>query len=48
MNDSRMNMDVILTSTLDGYLKNRNMVPSNVLNHATFTNFIKDEKTGKI
>lgn len=44
-NDTRMNMDTILTSTLENYQKGfRN---SNALNYVRFENFIKDE-TGKI
>jgi len=47
MNDSRMNMDILLTSTLNNYLLNEKMVPANIINYTKFTDFIKDDK-GKI
>jgi glycerol-3-phosphate dehydrogenase len=46
-NDSRMNLDVILTSTLDNYLQKEKMNPANVLNYTRFLDFIKDSN-GKI
>lgn len=45
MNDTRMNMDTILTSTINNYQKG--FQGSNVLNYMRFENFIKDEN-GKI
>lgn len=45
MNDTRMNMDTILTSTLDNYKPN--FVGANILNYTKFIDFIKDS-TGHI
>ena len=45
MNDTRMNMDTILTSTVDKYQKG--FTGANVINYMSFENFIKDEE-GKI
>ena len=45
MNDTRMNMDTILTSTVENYQKG--FQNSNAINYMKFENFIKDEN-GKI
>ena len=45
MNDTRMNMDTILTSTINGYQKG--LVGSNAVNYMRFESFLKDEE-GKI
>lgn len=43
-NDSRMNMDILLTSTLDNYIADKPYTPSNILNYTKFSDFIKDEQ----
>eukprot|EP01017_Pseudomicrothorax_dubius_P015842 TRINITY_DN18091_c0_g1_i1.p1 TRINITY_DN18091_c0_g1~~TRINITY_DN18091_c0_g1_i1.p1 ORF type:complete len:114 (-),score=25.15 TRINITY_DN18091_c0_g1_i1:33-374(-) len=45
MNDTRMNLDILLTATLPNYTPNHK--PATVINHMTFTDFVKD-KNGKI
>lgn len=45
MNDSRMNLDLLLTATLDNYRPG--FKPANLLNYCEFREFIKDER-GKI
>ena len=46
MNDSRMDIDILLTSTIQGYNK-KNLTGANVVNYMNFESFIKDDK-GKI
>lgn len=41
-----MNIDVLLTSTLDNYVPG--MVGSNILNYAKVTNIIKNSETEKV
>ena len=44
MNDSRMNIDLLLTSTVDKYVKDNLYKPANILNYAQLVNLTKDEK----
>jgi len=46
MDDTRMCLDALLTSTIDGYVEG--MKGSNILNYCKFEEFIKDEETGMI
>jgi len=45
MNDARLCLDTILTSTIDDYVPG--MVGANILNYTKFVDFINDNK-GKI
>ena len=44
MNDARMNMDVLLTSTLENYIDDKRFKPANTLNYTKFVDFTKDEQ----
>ena len=46
MNDARLNLDILLTSTLDKYRGIPNFVGANTINYMRFQDFIKDEKGG--
>jgi len=41
-NDARMNMDLLLTSTLDNYIQDKTYKPANILNYTKLVDFVKD------
>ena len=46
MNDTRMNLNALLTSSIDNYIPG--MKGATLANYVKFIDFIKDENSGKI